>query len=85
MKSCETAETRYQRQGIIINSCHKDHRGKNKINMEFHSKEGLGLSSTDMYEQLNLCYWFLPRERRIIDELHFGLDIIREDVKSTRS
>lgn len=41
----------------------------------------MGLSETDMYEQLNLYYWFLPRERRITDELHFGLDIIREAVR----
>lgn len=52
--------------------------------MEFHSKTVLGLSRTDTYEELNLYYQLLPGEGRIIDELPFGLDAIREVVNKAQ-
>lgn len=51
--------------------------------MEFHGKAVLGLSRTDTYEELNLYYQLLPREGRIIDEMHFGL-VMREAVNKAQ-
>ena len=44
----------------------------------------LGLSRTDTYVELNLYYRLLPREGRIIAELHFGLDVIMEVVNKAQ-
>lgn len=52
--------------------------------MEFHRETVLWLSRTDTYEELNLYCQLLPREGRIIDELPFGPDVIREVVNKAQ-
>lgn len=37
-----------------------------------------------IHEDLNLYYQLLPREGRIINETHFGLDVVREVVNKAQ-